>query len=278
MERYHNLQIVLSVEDKLPFLEQPIPAIPVPAAGQVIPQDVHNSHTAWVKALKEIVGLMLMTMDSDIQKNLEHLGAYDMLKELKSYMHNRQTRNFFRPRGNCTCANTKKGSLMGKTVTELHAMLKLHEQTLPPKEVSPTLHAIIAGRIQKNQKKKSHKAVKGNQEKGKAKNGQCTSVEAIGEFHLCLPSGLVLILHNCHYAPSITRGIISVSRLYKDGFVNRFENDNSIFVSKNNLIYFNSIPQDDIYEIVMSSSNTNDSLMFAISNKRAKLNLDSALL
>ncbi|GJW58923.1 zinc finger, CCHC-type containing protein [Tanacetum coccineum] len=272
-----------------------------------------------------------------------------------------------------------------------HAMLKLHEQTLPPKEVAPALHAIRAGRIQKNQKKKSHKAAKGNQGKGKAKMGnalvpapsfapkpknpptpkkdnpakdaichQCgevghwrrncpiylaelmkkkklsqgastsgiftielysfpstswvydtgcgthicittqglrgsrklkpgalslyvgdghrAAVEAIGEFHLCLPSGLVLILHNCHYAPSITRGIISVSRLYKDGFVNRFENDNSISVSKNNLIYFNAIPRDDIYEIVLSSSNTNDSSMYAVSNKRAKLNLDSALL
>nr|GEX87014.1 retrotransposon protein, putative, Ty1-copia subclass [Tanacetum cinerariifolium] len=31
---------------------------------------------------------------------------------------------------------------MGKTVTEFHAMLKLHEQTLPPKEVAPALHAI----------------------------------------------------------------------------------------------------------------------------------------
>ncbi|GKG57557.1 hypothetical protein Tco_0587155, partial [Tanacetum coccineum] len=36
---------------------------------------------------------------------------------------------------------------MGKTVTELHAMLKLHEQSLPIKEVAPALHAIIAGRI-----------------------------------------------------------------------------------------------------------------------------------
>nr|GFD17079.1 zinc finger, CCHC-type [Tanacetum cinerariifolium] len=60
---------------------------------------------------------------------------------------------------------------MGKTVTELHAMLKLHEQTLPPREVAHALHAIRAGRIQKNQKKKSHKVAKGNQGKGKAKMG-----------------------------------------------------------------------------------------------------------
>nr|GEV64331.1 zinc finger, CCHC-type [Tanacetum cinerariifolium] len=60
---------------------------------------------------------------------------------------------------------------MGKTVNELHVMLKLHEQTLPPKEVASALHAIRAGRIHKNQKKKSYKAAKGNQGKGKAKMG-----------------------------------------------------------------------------------------------------------
>ncbi|GJW02487.1 retrotransposon protein, putative, ty1-copia subclass [Tanacetum coccineum] len=109
-------------------------------------------------------------------------------------------------------------------------------------------------------------------------DGHRAAVEAIREFHLCLPSGLVLILRNCHYAPSITRGIISVSLLYKDGFVNCFENDNSISVSRNNLIYFNVIPQDDIYEIVLSSSVTNDSSIYVVSNKRAKLDLESALL
>ncbi|GJT50142.1 hypothetical protein Tco_0976299 [Tanacetum coccineum] len=83
MKWYRNLRIVLYVEDKLPFLEQLIHAIPVSPAGQVFPPDVLNTHTAWVKASKEINGLMLMTMDPDIQKNLEHLGAYDMLKELK---------------------------------------------------------------------------------------------------------------------------------------------------------------------------------------------------
>ncbi|GJX04957.1 retrotransposon protein, putative, ty1-copia subclass [Tanacetum coccineum] len=107
-------------------------------------------------------------------------------------------------------------------------------------------------------------------------DGHRAGVEAIGEFNLCLPSGLVLMLYNCHYSPSITRGIISVSRLYKDGFVNRFENDNSISISKNNLIYFNAIPRDDIYEIVLSY--TNDSSMYVVSNKTANLNLDYALL
>ncbi|GKF13337.1 zinc finger, CCHC-type containing protein [Tanacetum coccineum] len=49
-------------------------------------------------------------------------------------------------------------------------------------------------------------------------NGQRTTVEAIGSYHLCFPSGLVLVLHNCHYAPFITRGVISGSLLYDDDF------------------------------------------------------------
>ncbi|GJY41929.1 retrotransposon protein, putative, ty1-copia subclass [Tanacetum coccineum] len=103
------------------------------------------------------------------------------------------------------------------------------------------------------------------------------TVEAIGSFHLCLPSGLVIVLNNCHYAPCITRGIILVSRLYDDGFVNRFV-DNAISVSRNNMVYFNDVPRDGIYKIDLSNSNTNDSSMYVVSNKRAKSNLDSAFL
>ncbi|GJZ71067.1 zinc finger, CCHC-type containing protein [Tanacetum coccineum] len=43
-------------------------------------------------------------------------------------------------------------------------------------------------------------------------NGQREAVEAIGNFDLYLPSGLVIVLNNCHYAPSITRG--SESSIY----------------------------------------------------------------
>nr|GFA46276.1 hypothetical protein [Tanacetum cinerariifolium] len=89
-------------------------------------------------------------------------------------------------------------------------------------------------------------------------NGQRKAVEAIGAFYLCLPSGLETVLNNCHYAPSITRGVIFVSRLYKDGFINRFM-DNTIQVSRNNMVYFSSIPKDGIFEIDLSNSLTNES-------------------
>nr|GFA36137.1 retrotransposon protein, putative, Ty1-copia subclass [Tanacetum cinerariifolium] len=108
-------------------------------------------------------------------------------------------------------------------------------------------------------------------------NGQREAVEAIDAFYLCLPSGLEIVLNNCHYAPSITRGVISVSRLYEDGFVNRFV-DNTIQVSRNNVVYFSVIPRDGIFEIDLSNCYTNESSIYAIRNKRAKLDLDSALL
>ncbi|GJS82305.1 retrotransposon protein, putative, ty1-copia subclass [Tanacetum coccineum] len=79
-------------------------------------------------------------------------------------------------------------------------------------------------------------------------DGHHAAIEAIGSFHLCLPSGLILVLHNCHYAPSITRGII---------------------YCRSKGWYF---------KIDLFNSNTNDSSMYAVSNKRAKINLDSTLL
>nr|GEW33637.1 zinc finger, CCHC-type [Tanacetum cinerariifolium] len=233
---------------------------------------------------------------------------------------------------------------MGKTVNELHAMLKLHEQTLS-KNNAPALNAIRAGKVQKGNKHKksqSQMAARGqNRGKGKNKqayapkpkippppkrenlakdlicrtleeelssvfsrvaeeekersfwswwfrklklgalslyvgNGQHKAVEAIVAFYLCLPSGLEIVLNNCYYAPSITRGVIFVSRLYEDGFVNRFV-DNIIQVSRNNVVYFSAVPRDGIFEIDLSNSNTNKSFIYAVSNKRAKLDLDSGL-
>ncbi|GJX13343.1 zinc finger, CCHC-type containing protein, partial [Tanacetum coccineum] len=283
---YCNLRIVLSVEDKLPLLEQPIPAMPIPPAGQVLPLDVLATHAAWVKASKEIDGLMLMTMEPDIYNNLEQLGAYDMLKELKTFYIDNLERLGHSMSQNLAVSlilvylSKEYDSFvqnynmhdMGKTVNELHAMLKLREKTLPKKNVAPALHAIRASKGLRGSRKLKPRAL--NLYVG---DGHRAAVEAIGPFHLCLPSGLVLVLHNCHYAPSITRGIISVFRLYDDGFINHFEN-NTISVSRNNLVYYSAVPRDGIFENHLSNSKTNDSSMYTVSNKRAKINLDSTLL
>ncbi|GJU88819.1 hypothetical protein Tco_1301242 [Tanacetum coccineum] len=81
-------------------------------------------------------------------------------------------------------------------------------------------------------------------------NGVCAQVEAIGSFDLVLPNGLVICLDNCHYAPTITRGVVSVSRLVDNGFVQCFT-DYGISVSKNDVLYFNVVARNGIYEIDM---------------------------
>ncbi|GJR52533.1 retrotransposon protein, putative, ty1-copia subclass [Tanacetum coccineum] len=323
-----QLRIVLSVEDKLIYLEHPIPAAPVAAQAcqQVAPKAL-AAHAAWVKGSKEIAGLMLMTMESDIQRNLENLGAYEILQELKTLFAQQAEQELLQTmREFHSCKHEEWQSVssynynmhsMGKTINELHAMLKLHEQTLP-KNNAYALHAIRAGsgrisslmlsclRFPLHPRGKillrtqsvinavydtgcgTHicNTTQGLRRSRKLKpdalslyvgNGQRAAVEAIGSYHLSLPSGLVIVLNNCHYSPSITRGIISVSHLYDDGYVNCFM-DNSIQVFRNNMVYFSAIPRDGIFEIDLSDSYTNVSSMYALSNKRAKSNLDSALL
>ncbi|GJY75660.1 zinc finger, CCHC-type containing protein [Tanacetum coccineum] len=42
-------------------------------------------------------------------------------------------------------------------------------------------------------------------------NGMRAAVEAIESFDLILPSGLIIVLDNCHFSPSVTRGVVSVT-------------------------------------------------------------------
>nr|GEV80722.1 reverse transcriptase domain-containing protein [Tanacetum cinerariifolium] len=413
-----------------------IPPAPVAPAGQQVAPEILAPHTAWIKGSKEIAGLMLMTMEPEIQQNLENLHANEMLKELKTLFAQQAehellqtTRDFHsckQEEGQSVSSYVLKmkgyidnleclghpvtlglgvslilNSLhkeydgfvqnynmhsMGKIVNELHAMLKLYEQTLP-KNNALALHAIRAVKVQKvnkHEKPQPQMAARGqNHRKGKNKlayapnpkippppksedpakdsiyhecgetghwkwnypqylvellkkkknaalgaggsgifiielntilnrswiydtgcgthirnttqglrasrklkpgafslyvgNGQREAVKAINVFYLCLTSGLEIVLNNCHCALSITRGVISVSRLYEDGFINCFVN-NTIQVSRNNMVYLSAIPRDGIFEIDLSNSYTNESSMYAVSNKRAKLDLDSSLL
>ncbi|GJX83504.1 retrotransposon protein, putative, ty1-copia subclass [Tanacetum coccineum] len=108
-------------------------------------------------------------------------------------------------------------------------------------------------------------------------NGVHAQVEAIGSFDLVLPNVLVICSDNCHYAPSIIRGVVSFHRLVENGFVQCFT-DYKISVSKNSVFYFNAIPSNGIYEIGMHDLVPNDNSIYNVSTKRAKHNLDSTYL
>ncbi|GJW83414.1 hypothetical protein Tco_0156559 [Tanacetum coccineum] len=112
---------------------------------------------------------------------------------------------------------------------------------------------------------------RGSREVREAETGAFKSVRGHGsscrrrsmELPFKLPIEIVIVLTIVIMLPSITRGVISVSRLFDDGFINRFDDNNVISVSKDNLVYFMAVPRDGIFKIDMSCSNTNDSSMYA---------------
>ncbi|GJX29268.1 hypothetical protein Tco_0237347 [Tanacetum coccineum] len=122
---YRQLRLVLSTEDKENYLEHPIPVAPVALLGQQVTPEALAAHAAWVKGKKELC------------------------------IPNKLSISSFRPSENFKRANKKKASQlalifvqnynmhdMGKIVNELHAMLKVHEDTLPKKDVNPACRLV----------------------------------------------------------------------------------------------------------------------------------------
>ncbi|GKB44368.1 retrotransposon protein, putative, ty1-copia subclass [Tanacetum coccineum] len=104
-------------------------------------------------------------------------------------------------------------------------------------------------------------------------NRMRAAVEAIRSFDLILPNGLVIVLDNYHYAPSITKGDVSLSHLVDNGYMHTFMNY-GISVMKDDVFYFNAIPRDGIYEIDKKNLYPNVNSIYNVSNKRAKRVLD----
>ncbi|GJY41176.1 hypothetical protein Tco_0428446, partial [Tanacetum coccineum] len=173
---YRQLRLVLSTEDKENYLEHPIPAAPVAQPGHQVPPEALAAHAAWVKGQKEVAELKAMFSKQAEQELLQTVREFHTCKQeegqsvsshvlkMKGYIDNLE--RLGQPVGQNLAVSLILVSLnkdfasfvqnfnmhgMGKTVNELHAMLKLHEETLPKKDANPALHAIRAGRVQKNQ-------------------------------------------------------------------------------------------------------------------------------
>nr|GEV93314.1 retrotransposon protein, putative, Ty1-copia subclass [Tanacetum cinerariifolium] len=274
--------------------------------------EVIKAHTAWIKGSKEIPGLMLMTMEPEIQRNLENLHAHEMLLELKTLFAQQAEQELLQTTRDFHFCKQEEGQLVslyvlnikgyidnlerlghpvtlglgnynmhiiGKTVNKLHDMLKLHEQTLP-KNNAPSLHAIRAGKVQKLNKHKKPQpqmAARGqNHRKRKnkldyapklkippppkredpAKDSICHECGETGHWKRNCPQYLAELLKKKKNAASGAGGS----------------------VSRNNMVYFSAIPRDGTFEINLSNSYTNKSSIYAVSKKRAMLDLDYALL
>ncbi|GJX03816.1 retrotransposon protein, putative, ty1-copia subclass [Tanacetum coccineum] len=120
------------------FVTQPEPLAPLPYP--VVSQAARDAYDALLDAQNEVACLML--------------GRRRSLSKLLSFEDEKLLGHNFNMHS------------MGKTLAELHAMLKLHEKGIPKKAKTPIMLAIREGRIQKDKKKIPQRA-KG---KGKGKN------------------------------------------------------------------------------------------------------------
>ncbi|GJT30938.1 zinc finger, CCHC-type containing protein [Tanacetum coccineum] len=219
------------------------------------------AHAAWVKGQKEVAVLMLLTMDLESAKSSSS-GAYDIAPGTKSACfqtswNRRTSADYERFR---TLASMRKVNMLAPTTPSITNGCKLGMR----RELFRVSHRVDEKRRRLPQGAQRFRV---SGEVGSLKTGalslcerRCVivQVEAIRSIILELPSGLVIVLNNCHYAPSITRGVISVSHLFDDGFVNRFDDNNVILVSKDNLVYFMAVPWDGIFEIDTSLNHEED--------------------
>ncbi|GJT97502.1 retrotransposon protein, putative, ty1-copia subclass [Tanacetum coccineum] len=212
---------------------------------------------------------------------------------------------------------------VGKTVSDLHALLIDFEKGLKDKAPTPQVLAIQKGRVNKPKPQANKKGKgKGKADKNKQvvayqpkpkqnppqkkenpkKDQACHHCNVVGHWKRncplyleelrtnknkkaehgaaasVLPSGLVLSLNNCHYAPSIIRGVVSFSCLLDLGFVHTVTS-NGIYVSLNGIFYFSAISVNGVFEIDMNDnvSKNNNNSIFSI-NKKRKLDLNSSYL
>ncbi|GJX31309.1 retrotransposon protein, putative, ty1-copia subclass [Tanacetum coccineum] len=287
---FRSLKLVLRVKKTLCVIEQPIP--PAPAARAT--DQAFVEWNAVYDAYNEVACLMLGSMTLKLHRHFENSSPYDMIQELKSMFEKQvgvERFDLIQTFHACKQEEGKsvssyvlkiKGYVeqlerlgyallqdinvslilndltsdvvgfvrnynmhnMGKTIGELHAILIEYEKSLPKKAATPQVLAIQGGRIQKSNKKSQNAKGKG---KGKGK----------GKDKLV-------------YTPK--------PKNPKPSAKEHPTKDYGISVSKNNILYFNAIPRDGIYEIDMLILVPNVNSIYNVSNKRAKLNLDSTYL
>ncbi|GJV31849.1 hypothetical protein Tco_1392249 [Tanacetum coccineum] len=191
---YRNLRIVLRYEKTMKFIEQPIGPAPDPETAD--PDTINNMSPDLQRTLEKynaydmMKELKTMFEEQAKQELLEIVKAFHACKQeegqsvssyllkMKSYLDTLERLGYAMPtelgvslilrslnKDYDQFVQNYNMHNMGKTLAELHAMLKLHEKGIPKKVETPTILAIRKGRIKKDKKKKSQ----GANGKGKGK-------------------------------------------------------------------------------------------------------------
>ncbi|GKB01356.1 hypothetical protein Tco_0829400 [Tanacetum coccineum] len=160
---YRNLRIVLRYKKKMKFVEQPNGPAPDPETAE---PDTIDKYYESVNLEQDVACLMLSikAFHACIKEDGQSVSSY--LLKMKSYLDTLERLGYAMP--NELSVSLILNSLnkdydqfiqnynmhsMGKTLAELHAMLKLHEKGILKKVETPAVLAIREGKIQKDKKK-----------------------------------------------------------------------------------------------------------------------------
>nr|GEX49305.1 retrotransposon protein, putative, Ty1-copia subclass [Tanacetum cinerariifolium] len=287
----HQLPFEYTITSRSTDVVVPLPTAPAADSAKNVLAEWNAIYDAYNKVAYIILGSMI----PEIHRQFENPSLYDMMKKLKS-MSEKQAgvERFVR---NYNMHN------MGKTISELHAMLIEYEKALPKKDETPQgkdkqvyipklknpkpaakenpdkddtcHHCKEVGHWKRNcivylaevlKKKKQVRSANfsgiftmdlfafpnkswmydtgrgthicntkhGFREARNLKqgalylyvgNGVHAQVEAIRSFDLVLPNGLVICLDNCHYAPSIIRGVVFIHRLISKKHIEKLQQE-----------------------------------------------------
>nr|GEU92603.1 hypothetical protein [Tanacetum cinerariifolium] len=224
---YRNLRIVLRNEKNMKFAEQSTRPAHDPKTAD---PDTIDKYYDTVNLEQEVACLMLSSMSPGLQRTLEKYNAYDMVKELKNMYEEQAKQELLETVKAFHACKQEEGQSISsyllkmksyldilerlgyampnelgheKTTAELHAMVKLHEKSIPNKAETPAVLAIREGKsIRTRRNQKGQRGLRGSKKlKHEALsmymgNGMHAVVEAIRSFDLVLPSALIIVLDN----------------------------------------------------------------------------------
>ncbi|GKE32237.1 retrotransposon protein, putative, ty1-copia subclass [Tanacetum coccineum] len=262
---FRQLKLVLRVEKKMFVIEHPIP----PTRAADFEANVLAEWNAIYDAYNEVARLMLgkegkpvaayvLKMKGYVEQ-LERLG-YVLQQDLSfGLILNGLTSDFAGFVRNYNMHN------IGKTIGELHAMLIGHEK----------------GKGKANGKGKDKqvyipepKNPKPFAKEHPVKDDTCHHCKEVGHWKRNCHVYLAELLKKKKQAGTAS---YSVHHLVENGFVQCFT-DFRILVSKDNVLYFNAVLSNGIYEIDMSNIVPNNNSIYNVSNKIVKHNLGSTYL
>src|SRR3954462_479259 len=103
--------------------------------------------------------------------------------------------------------------------------------------------------------------------------GHCSKVDviAVGTLPLHLPTGLVLNLNNCYLVPSLSMNIVSGSRLMRDGYSFKFENNGCSIYMRD--MFYGHAPM--VNGLFLMNLERNVTHIHNVNTKRIKVDNDS---